>query len=110
MEAQRRQMNARSFRRLQVRFELQADYLAGIWAHYAGKWSPELLGIEDIEDAVRMVNVVGDDRIRKQLQGRGRPETFMCGTSEQRARWFYKGYKSGSLGSANTFLVPDSEL
>ncbi len=110
MEAQRCQMNARSFRRLQVRFELQADYLAGIWAHYAGKWSPELLGIGDIEDAVRMVNVVGDDRIRKQLQDQGRPETLMCGTSEQRARWFYKGYKSGSLGSANTFLVPDSEL
>ncbi len=108
MEVQRCQMNARSFRRLQVRFELQADYLAGIWAHYAGKWSPELLGIEDIEGAVKMVNVVGDDRIQKQLQER--PETFMCGTSEQRARWFYKGYSSGNLGGANTFLVPDSEL
>ena len=110
LNMQHRQMDARSFNRLQVRFELQADYLAGIWAHYAEKWFPGLWESRDIEDALKAANVGGDDRIQGQLQGQVRPDTFTQGTSEQRMRWFYKGYSSGDLGGGNTFQVPDSQL
>ena len=103
----RRQMDTVSFNQRQVRFELQADCLAGIWAHYAEKLSPGMIEIGDIENAVKVANVVGDDRIQGQLQGRVRPDTFTHGTSEQRMSWFYEGYRSGKLNACNTFQLPD---
>ncbi|MBR5347228.1 MAG: neutral zinc metallopeptidase [Deltaproteobacteria bacterium] len=108
----RQQMDARSFNQRQVRFELQADCLAGVWAHDAEKSSPGLLEIGDIENAIKVANVVGDDRIQGQLQGRVRPDTFTHGTSEQRMSWFYQGYRSGSgnLGACNTFQLPDPQF
>ena len=84
-----------------VRFELQADYLAGVWAHYAqGKGYLEK---GDLEEAVNAASAVGDDNIQKQAQGYVVPESFTHGTSEQRKRWFNKGFKNGTIEGGDTF-------
>ena len=84
-----------------VRFELQADYLAGVWAHYAqGKGYLEK---GDLEEAVNAASAVGDDNIQKQAQGYVVPESFTHGTSEQRKRWFTKGFKNGTIEGGDTF-------
>ncbi|PLR96505.1 KPN_02809 family neutral zinc metallopeptidase [Bacillus sp. T33-2] len=84
-----------------VRFELQADYLAGVWAHHAQ--GMDLLEEGDLEEALNAASAVGDDTIQKRAQGHVVPESFTHGTSEQRKRWFYKGFKSGSLDGGDTF-------
>ena len=86
---------------LTVRMELQADYLAGVWAHYAER--AQLLEPVDIEEAIEAAEAVGDDRIQKQAQGYVVPDSFTHGTSEQRARWFLKGYEAGDLSGWDTF-------
>lgn len=84
-----------------VRFELQADYLAGVWAHYAqGKGYLEK---GDLEEALNAAQAVGDDNIQKKSQGYVVPESFTHGTSEQRERWFKKGYKNGTIEGGDTF-------
>jgi uncharacterized protein len=84
-----------------VRFELQADYLAGVWAHYAeGKGYLEK---GDLDEALNAANAVGDDNIQKKAQGYVVPESFTHGTSEQRERWFNKSFKNGTLEGGDTF-------
>jgi predicted metalloprotease len=84
-----------------VRFELQADYLAGVWAHFAeGKGYLEK---GDLEEALNAAHAVGDDTIQKKAQGYVVPDSFTHGTSEQRERWFNKGFKSGTLEGGDTF-------
>nr|WP_263327760.1 neutral zinc metallopeptidase [Neobacillus sp. Marseille-Q6967] len=84
-----------------VRFELQADYLAGVWAHHAqGKG---YLEEGDLEEALTAANAVGDDNIQKKAQGYVVPESFTHGTSEQRERWFYKGFENGTIEGGDTF-------
>ena len=84
-----------------IRFELQADYLAGVWAHYAeGKGYLEK---GDLDEALNAANAVGDDNIQKKAQGYVVPESFTHGTSEQRERWFNKGFKNGTLEGGDTF-------
>ncbi|WHY02805.1 neutral zinc metallopeptidase [Neobacillus sp. DY30] len=84
-----------------VRFELQADYLAGVWAHYAeGKGYLEK---GDLEEALNAAHAVGDDTIQKKAQGYVVPDSFTHGTSEQRKRWFNKGFKNGTLEGGDTF-------
>src|SRR5665811_311683 len=84
-----------------VRLELQADYLAGVWGHYVNRMN--LLEQEDIEEALTAASAVGDDRIQKQSHGYTVPDSFTHGTSEQRQRWFYKGFTSGTLEGGDTF-------
>ena len=84
-----------------VRLELQADYLAGVWAHYINRMN--LLEQGDLEEALNAASAVGDDRIQKQSQGYVVPDSFTHGTSEQRQRWFYKGFTSGTLDGGDTF-------
>lgn len=84
-----------------VRFELQADYLAGVWAHHAeGKGYLEK---GDLEEALTAAHAVGDDTIQKKAQGYVVPDSFTHGTSEQRERWFNKGFKNGTLEGGDTF-------
>jgi uncharacterized protein len=84
-----------------VRVELQADYLAGVWAHYAqGKG---YLEEGDLEEAINAAHAVGDDNIQKKSQGYVVPESFTHGTSEQRKRWFQKGFKNGTIEGGDTF-------
>lgn len=88
-----------------VRLELQADYLAGVWArHVQGK---NLLEEGDLEEAMTAASAVGDDRIQMEAQGYVVPDSFTHGTSEQRKRWFYKGYEAGDLSGWDTFGADD---
>lgn len=84
-----------------VRLELQADYFAGVWAHYAARMN--LLEDGDIEEALNAASAVGDDNIQKQAQGYVVPDSFTHGTSAQRKRWFSRGFKSGDISGGDTF-------
>ena len=75
---------------LSVRLELQADFLAGVWAHYADqKW--HILEQGDVEKAITAAQAIGDDRLQKQAQGYVVPENFTHGSSKQRVHWFTEG-------------------
>jgi len=99
--ALRSRLSETEFRKYLVRLELQADYLAGVWAHHAGKM--KLLEEGDIEEAMNAASAVGDDRIQKNAQGYVVPDSFTHGTSEQRKRWFLRGFKTGDLSEGDTF-------
>lgn len=88
--------------RLLVRLELQADFLAGVWAHHAQKMK-QILQAGDIEEAVRAAGAVGDDRIQKRAQGYVVPDSFTHGTSAQRMYWFKLGLETGDLNRGDTF-------
>ncbi|APV49543.1 hypothetical protein BWI17_07530 [Betaproteobacteria bacterium GR16-43] len=87
-----------------VRMELQADCYAGIWGHYAGEFK-KILEPGDMEEALGAAAAVGDDRLQKQSQGRVVPDSFTHGSSEQRMRWFKRGFDSGNPGSCDTFAA-----
>jgi predicted metalloprotease len=89
---------------LSVRQELQADCFAGIWAHNADR-SRQLLEEGDIEEGLNAAAAIGDDRLQKQAQGYVAPESFTHGSSEQRVRWFKRGYESGSVRDCDTFAA-----
>jgi hypothetical protein len=97
----RGQVSQEEYNQYSVRLELQADFLAGVWAHYIqGKG---YLEAGDVEEALNAANAIGDDRLQKQAQGRVNPETFTHGTSAQRMYWFKKGYQTGDLSQGDTF-------
>jgi predicted metalloprotease len=89
-----------------VRLELQADYLAGVWAHH----NQQYLEHGDIEEAMRAANQIGDDAIQRRTQGRIAPHAFTHGTSEQRMRWFNLGLESGRIEEGDTFEPPYGSL
>lgn len=91
-----RGLSQKEYNRKSVRLELHADFLAGIFAHYEKK-NFNSLDIGDIEEAIRCAQAIGDDNLQKQATGRVSPDSFTHGTSEQRARWFMKGFSSGDL-------------
>lgn len=97
------------YNRLSVRLELQADFLAGVWAHHAQKMFG-LLEEGDIDEALTAASAIGDDAIQRQTQGRVVPDSFTHGSSDQRVRWFRLGYETGDLSKYNTFEVPWDEL
>lgn len=105
----RAQQNASEAERndLSVRLELQADYLAGVWGHYADRAG--ILEEGDIEEAMRATQAIGDDTLQKQAQGYVVPDSFTHGTSAQRTRWYLKGFKSGDLSGWDTFSAASSE-
>ena len=86
---------------LSVRLELQADYYAGVWAHYAQK--RDLLDPGDIDEALNAASAVGDDRLQQRARGYVVPDSFTHGSSQQRAAWFERGLRSGNLENGNTF-------
>jgi len=87
---------------LSVRLELQADCYAGVWAHHAER-TKGILEAGDIEEALGAASAVGDDRLQRQSQGRVVPDSFTHGSSEQRMRWFRRGFEAGSLEACDTF-------
>jgi predicted metalloprotease len=87
---------------LSVRQELQADCFAGIWAHNAER-SRQLLEAGDIEEGLNAASAIGDDRLQRQSRGYVSPESFTHGSSEQRVRWFKRGYQAGTVDSCDTF-------
>jgi predicted metalloprotease len=88
--------------RYSVMMELQADFLAGIWAHYDQKMK-NILDEGDIDEAMNAANAIGDDRLQQQSTGRVVPDAFTHGTSAQRMYWFKKGYETGDLKQGDTF-------
>jgi hypothetical protein len=89
---------------LQVRMELQADCLAGVWANNAQR-ARQILESGDIEEGLNAASAIGDDRLQRQAQGRVVPESFTHGSSAQRVRWFKRGIDSGDPGQCDTFTA-----
>lgn len=87
---------------LSVRLELQADFLAGMWARKAQE-KFRFLDDGDIEEALRAANAIGDDTLQKQSGGRVVPDSFTHGTSAQRVKWFRKGFETGDIRQGDTF-------
>lgn len=100
-EAQRRG-NERDAAALSVRLELQADCLAGVWAHHDQRLN-DVIEPGDVEEALNAASAIGDDRIQRQTQGYVVPDSFTHGTSEQRGRWFRRGLETGSFKTCDTF-------
>ncbi len=97
----REKVSTTEFNALSVRLELQADYMAGVWAHHIQGMG--YLEEGDLQEAINAAGAVGDDRIQQQTQGRVTPDNFTHGTSEQRIRWFKKGFTAGDLEDGDTF-------
>ena len=106
VDAARRSLSKEEYNRLSVRLELQADFLAGVWAHHAQK-QRKILEPGDLEEGLRAASAVGDDSIQKAARGYVVPDSFTHGTSRQRAAWFRKGFETGDVNQGNTFEMPD---
>jgi hypothetical protein len=89
-----------------VRLELQADFFAGVWAHYADRVK-RIVEDGDINEALGAASAVGDDNLERQTQGYVVPDSFTHGTSEQRVRWFRKGYETGDINQGDTFSASE---
>jgi uncharacterized protein len=96
VHAKEQQVSKTEANQLSVRTELQADFLAGVWAHHAQKMK-NILEPGDLDEALRAASAVGDDRLQKQGRGYVVPDSFTHGTSEQRARWFRLGFDTGDM-------------
>jgi hypothetical protein len=106
LDQARGQMSQREYNQLSVKLELQADFLAGVWAHHAQKMN-NILEEGDIEEALNAANAIGDDRLQQESQGRVVPDAFTHGTSAQRVRWFKKGFQTGDINQGDTFSAPE---
>jgi predicted metalloprotease len=106
VQAARRRVSESEYNRLSVRLELQADFFAGVWARYADRIK-HVVEAGDIEEAMRAASAVGDDRLQYRSRGYVVPDSFTHGTSEQRARWFRRGYETGDLRQGDTFNAPE---
>jgi predicted metalloprotease len=96
MQAQRARMSEADYNKLSVKLELQADFLAGVWANHANKMR-HILEPGDLESALTAANAIGDDKLQKEAQGYIVPDAFTHGTSQQRMYWFKKGFETGDL-------------
>ena len=95
--------------RMSVRIELQADFYAGVWAHYENQLFDSIED-GDLEEAIRCASVIGDDYLQKKAQGYAVEESFTHGTATQRMRWLKKGMQTGDIRQGNTFELSDSQL
>jgi predicted metalloprotease len=103
MEQARSQLSEKEYNRLSVKLELQADFLAGLWAHHAQNLKDFKLEEGDLEEALNAANAIGDDKLQKQAQGEVVPDAFTHGTSAQRMYWFKKGFETGDIKEGDTF-------
>lgn len=104
VDAMQRRVSQTEANQLSVRLELQADFFAGIFARYVKDQG--VLEAGDIEEALRAASAIGDDQIQRRTTGRVMPDSFTHGTSEQRFRWFKKGYDTGDIRQGDTFGTP----
>ncbi len=102
VNSQRARLSETEANKLLVRLELQADFLSGMWAHYAESML-NTLETGDIEEAMNAAASVGDDVLQKKYQGRVYPDSFTHGTAAQRKEWFRKGYQTGDFDQGDTF-------
>ena len=109
VHAMQGQVSPEEYNRMSVRLELQADFLAGVWAHYAQN-SLDVVEPGDFEEAIAAAGAVGDDRIQRETSGRVIPDAFTHGTSAQRIAWFQRGFTTGDLSQGDTFGVDYDDL
>lgn len=102
MEKLQQQLSQSEYNKYSVKMELQADFYAGLWAHYDEKMK-NVIEKKDIAEALNAANAIGDDRLQQESQGRVTPDSFTHGTSAQRMYWFKKGYDTGDMSQGNTF-------
>jgi hypothetical protein len=102
VDAVRERVGREEANAITVRLELQADFLAGVWAHHAER-ARQILEQGDIEEALNAASQIGDDRLQMEMQGYVVPDAFTHGTAEQRARWFLRGYETGDISKGDTF-------
>ncbi len=102
MERIRQQVSEGEYNKYSVRLELQADFYAGVWAHFDQKMK-NVIAPDDIEEALNAANAIGDDRLQKEATGTVMPDAFTHGTSAQRMYWFKKGYETGDINQGDTF-------
>jgi len=106
VEAMRARMSEKEFNDVSVRVELQADFLAGVWARHAEE-TVKILEQGDLEEALNAASSIGDDRLQRRSQGYIVPDAFTHGTSEQRVRWFRRGFETGDLSKGDTFSAKE---
>ena len=110
MEQARQSMSKNAYNKLSVKLELQADFYAGVWAHYEAKnESGIVINRADIDSALTAAHAIGDDRLQQQYQGHVEPDSFTHGTSAQRAYWFKRGFDTGDISQGNTFAAGELE-
>ncbi|HTN44776.1 MAG TPA: neutral zinc metallopeptidase [Flavipsychrobacter sp.] len=102
VQAARQRVSEEEGNALSVRLELQADFLAGVWAHHAQRMK-DILESGDIEEALNAAHAIGDDNLQKEARGYIVPESFTHGTSQQRMYWFKKGFDTGDMNQGDTF-------
>jgi predicted metalloprotease len=107
LDQARGQISETEYNKLSVKLELQADFLAGMWAHHAQNLKDFRLDPGDIEEALNAANAIGDDKLQKQAQGEVVPDAFTHGTSAQRMYWFKKGFETGDFNHGDTFSAND---
>jgi predicted metalloprotease len=106
MERMREQVSEEEYNRYSVMMELQADFYAGVWAHYDQQLK-NVIEAGDIDEALNAANAIGDDKLQKESQGYVVPDAFTHGTSKQRMYWFKKGYTTGDIRQGDTFHASD---
>ena len=102
VQSERQRLSEVRANQLTVRLELQADFLAGVWAHHASQMFNSLEA-GDIEEALNAASSIGDDVLQKKYQGRVVPDSFTHGTAAQRSSWLRKGWQTGDLNQGDTF-------
>ena len=102
----RQSLSETEYNKYSVMMELQADFYAGVWAHYDEKMK-NVIDKNDIQEALNAANAIGDDRLQRESRGEVTPDSFTHGTSAQRMYWFKKGYDTGDISQGNTFEGTD---
>ncbi len=100
VQSMRGRLSEAEYNKLSVKLELQADFLAGVWAYHSNK-QKQWLDPNDLESALRAANAIGDDKLQKEAQGYVVPDAFTHGTSQQRMTWFKRGFETGDLRQGN---------
>jgi len=109
VHGQNGKVSKREYNKLSVKLELQADFLAGVFAHHADEQF-KFLENGDIAEAMNCARAIGDDTLQKNSGNRVMPDSFTHGTSAQRSRWFMQGYRTGDVKQGNTFEIPYDQL
>lgn len=105
LHQQQGRVSQEAYNRASVQLELQADYLAGVWAYHAQRLGIILIEPGDLEDALTAANAIGDDTLQKEAQGYAVPDSFTHGTSAQRMQAFRSGFETGSLDGASRYRL-----
>jgi len=109
VDQMRRRLSKEEYNQMSVRLELQADFLAGVWAHHAQQMRG-VLEPGDVDEALQAATAIGDDKLQMEAQGYVVPDSFTHGTSAQRSQWFRRGFETGDVRQGDTFATRDLNI